>query len=137
MKVVLDTNIVLVILSRRSKYSEILDFFAEEDFVWCVTTDILAEYTEIIDRYLGKSYVDYFMEIIEQAKNIEYITTYYRWNLIINDADDDKFVDCAIACGAKYIVTEDKHFNILKNIPFPKVDIIGIKEFVEELHFPK
>jgi putative PIN family toxin of toxin-antitoxin system len=134
MKVVLDTNIVLVILSRRSKYSAILDFFAEENFTWCVTTDILAEYAEIIDRYLGKSYVDYLMEIIEQAKNIEYITTYYRWNLIIHDSDDDKFVDCAVACGAKYIVTEDKHFNVLKNIPFPKVEIIGIKEFVEELH---
>jgi putative PIN family toxin of toxin-antitoxin system len=134
MKVVLDTNILLVILSRHSKYHEVLDYFAEGQFTWCVTTEILAEYVEIIERYLGKSYMEYFMEIIEQAENIEYVTTYYRWTLIKNDPDDDKFVDCAIACNAKYIVTHDKHFNVLRNTPFPKVDIVDIQAFIEDLH---
>jgi uncharacterized protein len=126
MKVVLDTNILLVILSRNSKYSSILDYFEDGDFTWCVTTEILAEYVEVIERFLGNVFVDYFMEIIDQAENIEYITTYYKWRLIKDDPDDDKFVDCAIACGAKYIVTHDKHFRILSSITFPKVEIASI-----------
>jgi predicted nucleic acid-binding protein len=73
------------------------------------------------------------MEIIDQAENIEYITTYYKWRLIKDDPDDDKFVDCAIACGAKYIVTHDKHFRILSNITFPKVEIASIQVFIEDL----
>lgn len=27
------------------------------------------------------------------------------------------------------IVTEDNHFNILKTIPFPKVEVVGIDDF--------
>ena len=48
--------------------------------------------------------------------------------LIEADKDDNKFVDCAIAANAKCIVTEDKHFRVLKNIPFPKVEVLGIEE---------
>ena len=133
MRVVLDTNILITILSRRSKYSDILDFFVDEAFTLCVTTEILNEYAEIIERFMGVEHVDYFMEIIDQAKNIEYVTTYYRWKLITNDPDDDKFVDCAIACNAKYLVTEDKHFKILAKTPYPKVETIGIQAFANEL----
>ena len=133
MKVVLDTNILFILLTRHSKYKEILDYFADGDFTWCVSTEILAEYTEIIGKYLGKPYVDYFLEIIERSENIEYVTTYFHWQLIKDDPDDDKFVDCAIACNAKYIVSQDKHFNILKQIPFPKIEVIGVQDFLEAL----
>ena len=40
-----------------------------------------------------------------------------KWLLIVQDPDDDKFVDCAVAGQADYIVTNDGHFNILKTIP--------------------
>ena len=54
---------------------------------------------------------------------------HYTFALIESDKDDNKFVDCAIAANAKCIVTEDKHFKVLENIPFPKVEVIGIEEF--------
>ena len=54
---------------------------------------------------------------------------HYTFALIEADKDDNKFVDCAIAANAKCIVTEDKHFRVLKNIPFPKVEVLGIEEF--------
>ncbi|MBU6341467.1 MAG: PIN domain-containing protein [Bacteroidetes bacterium] len=50
------------------------------------------------------------------------------------DPDDNKFVDCAIAGQAKYIVTEDRHFNILKKIPFPKVLVLNTDAFKKELY---
>ena len=49
--------------------------------------------------------------------------------MITNDADDNKFVDCAIAANADYIVTNDKHFQILQTVDFPKVNIISVEEF--------
>ncbi len=55
------------------------------------------------------------------------------FELLPSDSDDNKFVDCAIAAGAEYIVTNDKHFNPLKEIPWPKVEIIKIAEFVKQL----
>lgn len=53
--------------------------------------------------------------------------------LIESDNDDNKFVDCAINSGAMFIVTEDHHFNVLKQIQFPHVDCIGIDAFIEVL----
>ena len=65
--------------------------------------------------------------------NVIKTNIYYNWNLISVDPDDNKFVDCAVAVNADYIVTNDKHFNILKKVDFPKVKTIKIDEFMELL----
>ncbi|MEZ4825311.1 MAG: PIN domain-containing protein [Bacteroidia bacterium] len=46
------------------------------------------------------------------------------------DADDNKFVDCALNGQADYIVTDDKHFNLLKSIGFPPVRVIKTEDFL-------
>ena len=56
-----------------------------------------------------------------------------RKGLIKEDEDDNKFVDYAIAANAKYIVSNDRHFRMLKDVEFPKVDVIGIDGFLESL----
>ena len=61
------------------------------------------------------------------------INTYYDFNLIEADPDDNKFVDCAIAAGAELIVTEDRHFNVLKKFSFPKVFVIDLDSFIKVL----
>jgi predicted nucleic acid-binding protein len=49
-----------------------------------------------------------------ELENVTPITAYFKHQLIANDPADDKFVNCAIAANALYIVTHDSHFNILK-----------------------
>ena len=64
---------------------------------------------------------------------VELITPYFHFNLITVDPDDNKFVDCAISANARYIVTNDRHYDVLKSIDFPNVDVINIKQFCLEL----
>ena len=130
-KIVLDTNILLVSVSKKSKYRWIFDDFLNEKFILCVTTDILMEYEEIIARNMTQQIAKVVMQIIENAVNVEYVTRYYKWNLIKNDPDDNKFADCAIMANAQYLVTNDKHFNILREINFPKINVLNIDEFKE------
>ena len=61
--------------------------------------------------------------------NVEKINVYYKWNLIEADSDDNKFVDCAVSANAIGIVTQDKHFNILRDIDFPDIKVISIVDF--------
>ena len=61
---------------------------------------------------------------------VKVITPYYNFHLIYADKDDNKFVDCAIAAEAKCIVTNDHHYDVLKTIPFPKVEVISLVEFI-------
>ncbi len=51
--------------------------------------------------------------------------------MIQSDPDDNKFVDCAVAGNVDFLVTNDKHYNILKTIGFPPINVISLEEFEE------
>lgn len=61
--------------------------------------------------------------------NLERVEPTYRFNLITTDTDDNKYVDCAITCGATFVVSNDKHFDILDTIDWPKVIRLKLPEF--------
>jgi putative PIN family toxin of toxin-antitoxin system len=129
LNIVLDTNVLLVSISPKSKFNWVFQKFIDEEYTLCVTTDILQEYEEIIGKHMGVEAANFVLQIIESAVNVNYITNYFKWNLITIDPDDNKFVDCAVSCNARFIVTHDKHFNILKKIEFPKIEVVGIEYF--------
>jgi uncharacterized protein len=89
----------------------------------------LAEYEEIIGREMGLKASTDLIQVFSNAPNVELVTTWFRWGLISLDPDDNKFVDCAIACNATYLISEDRHFNILKDVPFPKVTVLNVHNF--------
>lgn len=132
-RVVLDTNVLLVSISSKAPLRWVVDRLMNEDYILCVTTDILLEYEEIISRHMGEAVAQIVLESLENAPNVELITRYFKWNLIEADPDDNKFVDCAIAGNATFIVSEDRHFRILRTIDYPKVEVIGVEEFREVL----
>lgn len=133
MKVVLDTNIILAILSRKSNYNHIFQALLSGEFVLCVTTEILEEYEEILERFYGTDFARSVLELLVELPNTEFIHTYFAWNIIEGDPDDNKFFDCAVAANARYIVSEDRHFHVIKEIPFPKVELLKIDEFYQLL----
>ena len=99
----------------------------------CINTEILNEYEEILAEKTTKDIARNVVEAIARLSTTTYQDVYIHFDLIKEDVDDNKFVDCAVAADAEYIVTNDAHFNILKEIPWPKVAIIKIKEFVNQL----
>jgi len=127
-KLVIDTNIFWVSIIRRSSTNWIFQSLIDGKFTLCLTTDILYEYEEIITQRLGKQVAINILEVIDNLPNVEFITNFYFWNLKQADGDDNKFVDCAIACNASFLATNDKHFNILKEVDFPKVNVINLQE---------
>jgi putative PIN family toxin of toxin-antitoxin system len=131
-KVVIDTNVLLVSISKRSKLHWVFKSLLENKYILCVTTDILDEYAEIIEQHMGSEVSETVLQTLENLTNIEYVTRYYRFRLL-KDEDDNKFVDCAIASNAKYIVSHDKDFNILKHIEFPVVKVIDTVDFKNDL----
>jgi predicted nucleic acid-binding protein len=61
------------------------------------------------------------------------IEPHYKW-LLLPDPDDNKFVDCAISANARYVVSDDKHFKILKNKDtWPHIDLKTLKEYHKHL----
>jgi putative PIN family toxin of toxin-antitoxin system len=132
MKVVLDTNCLLQIIFPKSYHKEVWDSFFEQKYIICLTNEILFEYREIIERRTGdEQFAEDIIELMLMMPNTELITTSYRFNLITTDPDDNKFVDCAFAAGADYLVSEDNHFDVLRKTPFPQLNLVTLDEFME------
>src|SRR4030042_5237354 len=114
LEIVLDTNILLAVLPEISKYHIIFQKLVNEEFDLFISNEILLEYEEIISKKTNQIIAKKTTRLLLELPNIYEIIPYYRWNLINIDPDDNKFVDCAVSGNADYLVTNDKHFDILK-----------------------
>jgi putative PIN family toxin of toxin-antitoxin system len=130
MKIVLDTNVLLQIISSRSMHHWIWEALKKEQLVLCLTTDIILEYEEILIRKRHAELAQLILEILLLMPNIVRVEKYFSFGLPTRDPDDQKFLDCAIACGASYLVTEDNHFNEVKNKDLFEVKIVSPSEFL-------
>ena len=133
-RVVLDTNIVLVSASRHSSHNWVMQEWVNGRYEVCVTTDILLEYAEIIGQKMGTRASMALMAMFDNLDNVQYITNYFSFELLA-DRDDNKFVDCAIAANADFIVSHDKDFRILKDIRFPYIEVIDLAEFKARIKY--
>ena len=134
-KIVIDTNIWVSVLSSKSTFHHILTDLRKKRYALAISAEIMLEYEEIIKLKYGNSnpVAEIFLRLLSVLPNVHFIHPTYRWHLINFDPDDNKFVDTAIASGADYIVTEDKHFKVLKNTAYPSVKVLSLETFSELL----
>jgi len=97
LKVVLDTNILIAVIGKKSPFRWIFDCIIQGRIILCVSNDILFEYQEILAKKTS-------LEVAENVVNFIAINPYtvktdifFNFGLISEDPDDNKFVDCAIA----------------------------------------
>ena len=130
--IVLDTNCLVQILPSRSLYHSIWSDFLKGKYCLCVSNEILMEYEEILSIHTSPEVAQNVVEAIARHPMTYYQESYFHFHILSDiDKDDNKFVDCAIAANANYIVTEDNHFNRLKQIPFPRLTVLALDEFQE------
>ncbi len=134
MRVVIDSNILVSIIGKKSRLRAIWDAFIEGRFDMYVSEDILKEYEEILQEHAAPGTDEIVLEIFSESPNVHFQHTYYAWNAITFDPDDNKFFDVAVASNATYLVTNDRHFDVVKKLPFPKIKILTSEEFLNLLH---
>ena len=133
MKIVLDTNVFLIALPLHSPYRTIFNGLRDGAFTLVISNEILTEYEEILTKQTSPGIAQNVIKFILSLPNVIEQQVYFRWNLIHVDPADNKFVDCAIAAGAKYIVTEDKHFNSIRQEEFFTLEILNGDAFIAKI----
>lgn len=128
--VVVDTNCLLQIIARKSPYRPIWDAFLAGKYQLCVSNDILDEYQEILGQQITPSVAENVALLILNKPNVILVDPHFHMELIAADPDDNKFVDCAFAAGADYLVSEDSHFKVLEKIAFPQLNLVTLDEFM-------
>ena len=131
MRIVLDTNCLIQSVSPRSRYYAVWESLVSGQNTLCVTNEIITEYLEILQRLTDYDTAEAIIKTFINSPFAEFVTPFYNFELIKQDPDDNKFVDCAITANARYIVTNDHHFDVLKSISFPPIDVITLEEFMK------
>ena len=132
MKIVLDTNCLLLILSKKGSFYSIFQKIQLGEIQLIITNEIIDEYEEILEKIYSNEVADYVLKaILNNSNTIQIDRIFYKWNLISVDKDDNKFIDAYITGSSDYLVTNDKHFDVLQTIDFPSVNVISLKDFLQ------
>ena len=132
MKIVLDTNCLLLIISKKGSFYSVFDRIKKGDIQLVVTSEIINEYEEILGKIFSVDVAEYIIKsLLNHPRTILINSIYYRWNLFSIDQDDNKFIDAYVTGSADFLVTNDKHFDVLKQIEFPPVNVLNLSEFIK------
>lgn len=129
--IVLDTNCLLAILPSISPYHQVWTDILSGEVCICVSNEVLEEYEEILGNKTNSNVARAVVRAILEAPKLKRVEPTFFYHMITADPDDNKFVDCAVCGNAELLVTNDAHFDILKTIDFPKVEIIKLQEYIK------
>ena len=114
MRIVFDTNIYLASLKAGSLSFQILELIVEEvsGYFLYISPDLKSELFDKLDKWEKEEVVN--LKSVERLKSLikNFIAVAIpreKITQIIDDPDDDKVLECAVAAKANVIVTMDKH----------------------------
>jgi len=130
-RVVLDTNVLISATQWPDSVAQkVLQRIYNEKAEVFTSAEILEEYTEVLIRdfdyqeeQLGAimSRVLALVQIVEIKSSVQ---------IVLEDPDDDKVINCALDCNAEAILTYDRH--LLKLGQFEKIRIVPPEAFMQE-----
>ncbi len=130
-RAVLDTNII-VSSALGGALVLVLEKWDQGKFTVVVTSDILDEYFQVINRpkfKLKQETIDKITRYLYQFS--EFVVPEEQIRVIQADPKDDKFLEAAVAGKVDFIVSGDNHLLELKE--FRSIPIISGREFTEFL----
>ena len=130
LRLVVDTNCVLASINPRGAYFRLYELFIAGRFEWVLSNEILTEYEEQVTRRYSVRTASQVHEVLMAAPNTIFQEASYKWQLITADPDDNKFVDVSVAAGADFLVTDDRHFDVLRQIEFPRVELLKMPQLL-------
>lgn len=137
--VCIDTNVVLGLFTVGHPHRPLFEAWFNGQLNWALSTDTLFEYEEVLQRQGSAAKAEMMKRIMQLVHtlhgNCPRISPTFRFGLIVGAPDDNKFADCAIAAEADFIITSDRHFDILRGSGY-NPQPIGPESFIEQYLAP-
>lgn len=137
MKIVIDTNVLISATFWNGASSEIINKVEENEIELILSEDIFKEYCEVLDyEEIQNKIKNKNLEMKRSAEKILSISSIIvpknKFEVIKEDIEDNKILECAVEGNVNYIVTQDNH--LLKLKKFENIKILDPKEFIEILN---
>lgn len=132
MKIVLDTNVLISGTFWTGDSFKILNKIDKEEIELIISEDLIKEYEkiinsdEIIEKITDKKLI--LNKVVQKVINNSVIVEpKQKFNVVKDDAKDNKIIEAAIEGKADYIISQDKHLLKLKS--YQGIKIISPEEF--------
>ncbi len=135
-KVVLDTN-VFVSSFFGGNPRKVVDLWKTGEVTLCLSKPIIDEYVEVLQR-LGlhnETELGELLGLFARGLHAVFAAKTPELHVVEDDPDDDKFIECAVALSAEYIITGDKALRNIKN--YAGIKILSPKEFLDKSAWTK
>ena len=129
-KVVLDTN-VFVSSFFGGNPRKIVDLWKSGQLTLCLSKPIIDEYVAVLQRLGLKNEreLSELLNLFAHGFHITFSAKTPELHLVEEDPDDDKFIECAVALKADFIISGDKSLIAIQD--YMGIRIVTPKEFVD------
>jgi len=129
-KVVVDTN-VFVSSFFGGNPRKIVDLWKSGQLTLCLSKPVIDEYVEVLQRIGLKNERELreLLHLFAHGFHIIFSAKTPELHLVEEDTDDDKFIECAVALKADFIVSGDKALIAIQN--YMGIRIVTPKEFLD------
>jgi uncharacterized protein len=127
MRLVIDTNVLVSAVVRGGEPKKVIDFVIDSDCLWLVSLEILMEYKSVLSRSKFKLSKDLLQSWFEDFDLATYLIEVDINIDFPRDQKDAKFLNCAIAGQADFLITGDRDFEEVENLG--KTKIISVSKF--------
>ncbi|MCA1794687.1 MAG: putative toxin-antitoxin system toxin component, PIN family [Desulfobacteraceae bacterium] len=129
-KVVIDTNVFISSFFGGIP-RQIIDCWKTGTITLCVSQPIIEEYIEVLNR-LGlkdKNEIQTLTQLFAEGFHSIFTAKTPDLDVVEDDPDDNKFIECAVALDCKIIISGDKHLRSIKK--YIDIDILSPNDFMK------
>ncbi len=134
MKVVADTNIYISALLFGGVPGTFLDLALLRAFQLVASEAILEELEEKLKEKFRVQAEDIEVSLRRIREAAVVVKPAFSLQVIADDPDDDRILECAVAAQADCIVSGDRHILRLGN--YAGMDVLTVRQFLDRLQLP-
>jgi hypothetical protein len=133
MRVVVDTN-VFVSSFFGGIPRKIVDLWKNGQVILCLSKPIVDEYVEVLRRLGLQNEIELheLMSLFAQGAGILFSANTPQLKIVDKDPDDNKFIECAVALNATYVVSGDK--SLLGVGGYMGISIVTPRQFMDAIN---
>jgi hypothetical protein len=128
-RVVLDTN-VFVSSFFGGNPRKIVDLWKTAEVTLCLSKPIIDEYVEVLRR-LGlrnERELDELLGLFARGFHVLFTAKTRELHVVEEDPDDDKFIECAVALKAAFVISGDKNLTAVQE--YMGIKMVTPREFL-------
>jgi putative PIN family toxin of toxin-antitoxin system len=128
-RAVVDTN-VFVSSFFGGNPRKVVDLWKSGEVTFCLSKPIVDEYIEVLRRFglQNEKELDELLGLFAHGFYVVFTAKTPELHVVETDPDDNKFIECAVALKADFVITGDK--SIIEIQDYMAIKIVSPKDFL-------